>query len=194
MPNPVEGLLEVYEDTVKVLLVLEIFLTYSAWVEDLGHIMMYQLFQGHASWATSHCTVYFRGMSLTGPYHDVLYNYFRGMSLFVLHHDVLYISGVCLLLRARLSMFQGLGHIMMYCIFQEHVSCCRIYSLFQGLGHIMNIVYFRGMYLVVPHHDVLYNISGTCLLLYHIIMHCIFQEHVSCCGLDSLYFRGWATS
>ena len=27
MPNPVEGLLEVYEDTVEVLLVLEIFLT-----------------------------------------------------------------------------------------------------------------------------------------------------------------------
>ena len=27
MPNPVEGLLEVYEDMVKVLLVLEIFLT-----------------------------------------------------------------------------------------------------------------------------------------------------------------------
>ena len=110
MPNPVEGLLEVYEDTVKVLLVLEIFLTYSAWVEDLGHIMMYQLFQGHASWATSHCTVYFRGMSLTGPYHDVLY------------------------------------------------------------------------------------ISGACLFLCYITMYCIFQEYVYCCGLDSLCFRGWATS
>ena len=30
MPNPVEGLLEVYEDMVEVLLVLEIFLTYNA--------------------------------------------------------------------------------------------------------------------------------------------------------------------
>ena len=30
MPNPVEGLLEVYEDTVVVLLVLEIFLTENA--------------------------------------------------------------------------------------------------------------------------------------------------------------------
>ena len=35
MPNPVEGPLEVYEDTVEVLLVLEIFLTENAWVEDL---------------------------------------------------------------------------------------------------------------------------------------------------------------
>ena len=35
MPNPVEGLLEVYEDMVEVLLVLEIFLTQNAWVEDL---------------------------------------------------------------------------------------------------------------------------------------------------------------
>ena len=35
MPNPVEGLLEVYEDMVEVLLVLEIFLTENAWVEDL---------------------------------------------------------------------------------------------------------------------------------------------------------------
>ena len=35
MPNPVEGLLEVYEDTVEVLLVLEIFLTENAKVEDL---------------------------------------------------------------------------------------------------------------------------------------------------------------
>ena len=30
MPNPVEGLLEVYEDMVEVLLVLEIFLTWNA--------------------------------------------------------------------------------------------------------------------------------------------------------------------
>ena len=30
MPNPVEGLLEVYEDMVEVLLVLEIFLTETA--------------------------------------------------------------------------------------------------------------------------------------------------------------------
>ena len=30
MPNPVEGLLEVYEDMVEVLLVLEIFLTENA--------------------------------------------------------------------------------------------------------------------------------------------------------------------
>ena len=30
MPNPVEGLLEVYEDMVEVLLVLEIFLTLNA--------------------------------------------------------------------------------------------------------------------------------------------------------------------
>ena len=35
MPNPVEGLLEVYKDMVEVLLVLEIFLTENAWVEDL---------------------------------------------------------------------------------------------------------------------------------------------------------------
>ena len=35
MPNPVEGLLEVYEDTVEVLLVLEIFLTENTQVEDL---------------------------------------------------------------------------------------------------------------------------------------------------------------
>ena len=35
MPNPVEGLLEVYEDIVEVLLVLEIFLTEDSWVEDL---------------------------------------------------------------------------------------------------------------------------------------------------------------
>ena len=35
MPNPVEGLLEVYEDMVEVLLVLEVFLTENAWVEDL---------------------------------------------------------------------------------------------------------------------------------------------------------------
>ena len=34
MPNPVEGLLEVYEDTVEILLVLEIFLTQNALVED----------------------------------------------------------------------------------------------------------------------------------------------------------------
>ena len=34
MPNPVEGLLEVYEDMVQVLLVLEIFLTEDLWVED----------------------------------------------------------------------------------------------------------------------------------------------------------------
>ena len=35
MPNPVEGLLEVYEDMEQVLLVVEIFLTQNAWVEDL---------------------------------------------------------------------------------------------------------------------------------------------------------------
>ena len=35
MPNPIEGLLEVYEDMVEVLLVLEIFLTENAWVEGL---------------------------------------------------------------------------------------------------------------------------------------------------------------
>ena len=35
MPNPVEGLLEVYEDMVEILLVLKIFLTENAWVEDL---------------------------------------------------------------------------------------------------------------------------------------------------------------
>ena len=35
MPNPVEGLLEVYEDMVEVLLVLEIFLTENVLVEDL---------------------------------------------------------------------------------------------------------------------------------------------------------------
>ena len=35
MPNPVEGLLEVYTDMVEVLLVLEIFLTEDSQVEDL---------------------------------------------------------------------------------------------------------------------------------------------------------------
>ena len=35
MPNPVAGLLEVYEDMVEVLLVLEIFLTEDSKVEDL---------------------------------------------------------------------------------------------------------------------------------------------------------------
>ena len=35
MQNPVEGLLEVYEDLVEVLLVLEIFLTEDPWVDDL---------------------------------------------------------------------------------------------------------------------------------------------------------------
>ena len=35
MPNPVEGLLEVYEDMVEVLLVLKIFLTKDSQVEDL---------------------------------------------------------------------------------------------------------------------------------------------------------------
>ena len=35
MPNPVEGLLEVYEERVEVLLVLEIFLTEGPYVDDL---------------------------------------------------------------------------------------------------------------------------------------------------------------
>ena len=35
MPNPLEGILEVYEDMVEVLLVLEIFLTEDSWVENL---------------------------------------------------------------------------------------------------------------------------------------------------------------
>ena len=35
MPNPVEGLLEVYEDMVEVLLVLELFLAENVYVEDL---------------------------------------------------------------------------------------------------------------------------------------------------------------
>ena len=35
MPNPVKGLLEVYEDMVEVLLVLEIFITKDSQVEDL---------------------------------------------------------------------------------------------------------------------------------------------------------------
>ena len=35
MPNPVEGLLEIYEDMVKVLLVLEIFLTENSKVDLL---------------------------------------------------------------------------------------------------------------------------------------------------------------
>ena len=35
MPNPIEGLLEVYEDMVEVVLVLEIFLKENAWVEDV---------------------------------------------------------------------------------------------------------------------------------------------------------------
>ena len=35
MQNPVEGLLEVYEDLVEVLLVLGLFLTEDPWVEDL---------------------------------------------------------------------------------------------------------------------------------------------------------------
>ena len=36
MPNPVEGLLEVYEDMVEVLLVLEIFLTYAFYVRNIS--------------------------------------------------------------------------------------------------------------------------------------------------------------
>ena len=36
MPNPVEGLLEVYEDMVEVLLLLEIFLTQNAYTECVG--------------------------------------------------------------------------------------------------------------------------------------------------------------
>ena len=35
MPNPVKGLLEVYEDNVEVLMVLKIFLTEDSLVEDL---------------------------------------------------------------------------------------------------------------------------------------------------------------
>ena len=35
MPNPVEALLEVYEDMIKILLVLQIFLTEDSYVEDL---------------------------------------------------------------------------------------------------------------------------------------------------------------
>ena len=35
MPKPVEGLLEVYEDMVEVLLTLKIFLTEDSYVEDL---------------------------------------------------------------------------------------------------------------------------------------------------------------
>ena len=35
MPNPVESLLEVYEDMVEALLVLKIFLIEDSWVEDL---------------------------------------------------------------------------------------------------------------------------------------------------------------
>ena len=35
MPNPVEGLLEVYEDMVEILPVLEIFLTENSWAKDL---------------------------------------------------------------------------------------------------------------------------------------------------------------
>ena len=35
MPNPVQGLLEIYEDMVEVFLELEIFLTEDSWVEDL---------------------------------------------------------------------------------------------------------------------------------------------------------------
>ena len=35
MPNPVEGLLEVYENIVEVLLVLEVFLTEDSKVKDL---------------------------------------------------------------------------------------------------------------------------------------------------------------
>ena len=36
MPNPVKGLLEVFEDMVEVLQVLEIFFTEDSEVEDLG--------------------------------------------------------------------------------------------------------------------------------------------------------------
>ena len=36
MPNPVKGLLEVYEDMVEVLLLLEIFLTQNAYTECVG--------------------------------------------------------------------------------------------------------------------------------------------------------------
>ena len=35
MPNPVEGLLEIDEDTVEVLLLLDIFLTEDSQIEDL---------------------------------------------------------------------------------------------------------------------------------------------------------------
>ena len=35
MPNPVEGLLEVYENMIEVLLVLEIFLTEDSFVDNL---------------------------------------------------------------------------------------------------------------------------------------------------------------
>ena len=35
MPNPVEDLLEVYEDMIEVMLMLEIFLTEDSWFEDL---------------------------------------------------------------------------------------------------------------------------------------------------------------
>ena len=40
MPNPVEGLLEVYEDMVEVLLVLEMFLTENSYVEDLLCVLL----------------------------------------------------------------------------------------------------------------------------------------------------------
>ena len=109
-------------------------------VSGVGPYHEYCVFQGHVSCCTaSRCTVYIRDMSLAVP-----------------HHNALYISGACVLLRAR-------------------------FSIFQGLGHIMNTVYFRSMSLVVLHHDIPYT-SAACLL-FHIMMHYIFQGHVSLCHI-----------
>ena len=41
MPNPVEGILEVYENIVEVLLVLEIFLTEDCKVEDISSVLCF---------------------------------------------------------------------------------------------------------------------------------------------------------
>lgn len=84
-------------------------------------------------WSMAHAmgrAVYVSGVGL---HHDVLC--ISGACFFVVggvlyasgvgsHLDVPCISGACLLLWAGFSVFQGLGHIMMYCIFPDHVSCC----------------------------------------------------------------------
>ena len=128
-------------------------------------------------------------VSGVGLHHDVLC--ISGACFFVVggvlyasgvgsHLDVPCISGACLLLWAGFSVFQGLGHIMMYCIFPDHVSCC---------ATSWCTAYFRGVPLVL-HHYVLY-LSAACLLG-HVMMYSTFQRHVCCCATSwcTVYFRG----